>query len=45
MARPEKGELAEWIEPAIGDLDMAETETFPNRGGDGMHFAVDCTAS
>ena len=33
-----------WIAPEIKTLDLSETQTNPNRGGDGGRF-VDCTRS
>lgn len=33
-----------WVEPEIRELDIRETFTFPNTGGDGSIFP-DCTRS
>lgn len=33
-----------WIAPEIVELNVSETEVFPNRGADGGRF-VDCTRS
>jgi hypothetical protein len=36
--------LADWVEPEVVELSVAETAGFPGRGADGGRF-VDCTLS
>lgn len=42
----EQSKKQKWIEPSIRELDVQETNAFPNRGADvGGNPAIDCQRS